>query len=187
MASVRLGADLFYISSGIDYTKSNEHSGMKSFGRNMHDISAVRRNPYQQVIEIIGKTLEPFDDDKLIPTYGFGMHTCKLPSSWWKATHAFFSSGDSTTGDKRAFPFLPDRSCNTFREVCSFHIHSVCALLLTLCTCFQVLARYTEITPHLKLAGPTNFAPLVSHFYRLYSPTKCAYPCAADSRSYSRC
>lgn len=51
---------------------------------------------YQQVIGIVGKTLEVFDDDKLIPAFGFG---------------------DATTADKGCFPFLPDRMCNTFREV----------------------------------------------------------------------
>ena len=29
-------------------------------------------NPYEKAISIIGKTLAPFDDDNLIPCYGFG-------------------------------------------------------------------------------------------------------------------
>ena len=32
-------------------------------------------NPYEIAISIIGKTLEAFDDDHLIPVYGFGMST----------------------------------------------------------------------------------------------------------------
>jgi E3 ubiquitin-protein ligase RGLG len=124
--------------SGIDYTKSNEYSGAKSFGRNMHDITAVVKNPYQQVIEIIGKTLEVFDDDKLIPTFGFG--TSATADSLLYLSLTPRGTGDSTTGDKRVFPFFPDRPCQTFREV---------------------LARYNEITPKLQLSGPTNFAPLV--------------------------
>ena len=71
------------------------------------------------MITAIGRTLEVFDDDKLIPTFGFG---------------------DVTTGDKKCFPFYPDRSCQGFSEV---------------------LSRYTEITPHMKLSGPTNFAPVI--------------------------
>jgi len=81
---------------GIDYTKSNLTSGLKTFGYCMHEISHTRMNPYQQVIRIIGKTLEVFDDDKLIPAYGFG---------------------DVTTTNKSVFPFFVDRACKGFEEV----------------------------------------------------------------------
>ena len=49
-------------------------------------------NPYQQVIDVAARTLEPFDDDHLIPCYGFG---------------------DMTTTDKGVFPFFPNEApCN---------------------------------------------------------------------------
>jgi hypothetical protein len=51
---------------------------------------------WQQVISILGRTLEVFDEDKQIPVYGFG---------------------DVTTKGTKVFPFLPDRSCNGFEEV----------------------------------------------------------------------
>jgi len=82
---------------GIDYTKSNTWNGKRTFAdRCLHDSTIGALNPYQEVIAIIGKTLEPFDDDKLIPVYGFG---------------------DLTTTDKKVFPFFPDRPCNGFEEV----------------------------------------------------------------------
>ena len=60
---------------GVDFTASNEWQGRKSFsGKSLHYISKNPRkwNPYQRVIRIISKTLEPFDKDHLIPAYGFG-------------------------------------------------------------------------------------------------------------------
>jgi len=73
---------------GVDFTKSNTWTGQRSFGgRCLHDTDTPTANPYQRVIEVIGRTLEDFDDDKLIPAYGFG---------------------DSTTGDSKCFPFHPD-------------------------------------------------------------------------------
>lgn len=77
----------------------------------------------------MGETLAPFDDDGLIPAYGFG---------------------DATTKDKGVFPFFPDRPCNGFEEV---------------------LTRYLEITPHVKLAGPTSFAPIIRETINIVKET----------------
>jgi len=84
---------------GIDYTKSNETSGRRSFqGKSLHTLVPQVDNPYQQVISILGRTLEAFDEDKKIPVYGFG---------------------DVTTKGNKVFPFFPDRSCEGFQEVLS--------------------------------------------------------------------
>jgi E3 ubiquitin-protein ligase RGLG len=81
---------------GIDFTKSNTWTGQDTFGgQSLHDCS--NRNPYQQVLDVIGRTLTPFDDDNLIPTFGFG---------------------DLATSDRSCFPFFPDRRpCQDFEEV----------------------------------------------------------------------
>jgi E3 ubiquitin-protein ligase RGLG len=58
----------------VDFTKSNLDNG----GRNLHDVSSHReQNPYEQVISIVGRTLEAFDSDGQIPLYGFGDKTTK--------------------------------------------------------------------------------------------------------------
>ncbi|AES72142.1 E3 ubiquitin-protein ligase RGLG5 isoform X2 [Medicago truncatula] len=105
---------------GIDFTKSNEWTGKSSFNRkSLHHIGSGQ-NPYEQAISIIGKTLSTFDEDNLIPCFGFG---------------------DASTHDQDVFSFYSEeRLCNGFEEV---------------------LARYREIVPQLKLAGPTSFAPII--------------------------
>lgn len=105
---------------GIDFTKSNEWTGKKSFGgQSLHRLGDTP-NPYEQAIGIIGKTLAPFDEDNLIPCFGFG---------------------DASTHDYNVFSFHHDNSpCHGFEEV---------------------LACYRKIVPHLKLSGPTSFAPIV--------------------------
>ncbi|KAK7306171.1 hypothetical protein VNO77_44094 [Canavalia gladiata] len=105
---------------GIDFTKSNEWTGRRSFNRkSLHHIGNGH-NPYEQAISIIGKTLSAFDEDNLIPCFGFG---------------------DASTHDQDVFSFYSeDKFCNGFEEV---------------------LTRYRQIIPHLRLAGPTSFAPII--------------------------
>ena len=46
--------------------------GARSFhGLSLHHIGDAQ-NPYEQAISIIGKTLAAFDEDNLIPCFGFG-------------------------------------------------------------------------------------------------------------------
>ncbi|TKY68545.1 E3 ubiquitin-protein ligase RGLG2 [Spatholobus suberectus] len=82
---------------GIDFTKSNEWTGRISFNnRSLHAIGNTP-NPYEKAISIIGKTLAPFDDDNMIPCFGFG---------------------DATTHDNEVFSFHDDHSsCHGFEEV----------------------------------------------------------------------
>ncbi|KAJ4884739.1 Ca(2)-dependent phospholipid-binding protein (Copine) family [Raphanus sativus] len=82
---------------GIDFTKSNEWSGKTSFnGKSLHALGRTQ-NPYEKAIFVIGQTLAPFDEDNLIPCFGFG---------------------DSTTHDEEVFGFHSDNSpCHGFEEV----------------------------------------------------------------------
>eukprot|EP01113_Clastostelium_recurvatum_P031005 TRINITY_DN3825_c0_g1_i3.p1 TRINITY_DN3825_c0_g1~~TRINITY_DN3825_c0_g1_i3.p1 ORF type:complete len:293 (-),score=39.56 TRINITY_DN3825_c0_g1_i3:48-926(-) len=82
---------------GVDYTKSNDSAGKRTFGgHSLHALLPGHPNPYMQAISIVGRTMEVFDDDKIIPAFGFG---------------------DKTTEDKRVFPFCPDRPCNGVQDV----------------------------------------------------------------------
>lgn len=65
---------------GVDFTASNEWQGRKTFEhKSLHHVfkNSKRCNPYQKVITSIGKTLAPFDEDNMIPAYGFGDKTTK--------------------------------------------------------------------------------------------------------------
>ncbi|XP_058227462.1 E3 ubiquitin-protein ligase RGLG2-like [Rhododendron vialii] len=119
-ALARAGLESSNLIVGIDFTKSNEWTGARSFhGRSLHHIGD-ETNPYEQAISIIGRTLSSFDEDNLIPCFGFG---------------------DASTHDQEVFSFYPDeRFCNGFEEV---------------------LERYRELVPQLRLAGPTSFAPVI--------------------------
>ncbi|GLE01336.1 hypothetical protein PINS_up010166 [Pythium insidiosum] len=59
---------------GIDFTKSNEWTGKRTFnGHSLHAIDIPgEANPYEDVIETIGATLRDFDDDNIVPVFGFG-------------------------------------------------------------------------------------------------------------------
>lgn len=118
-ALARAGLESSNLIVGVDFTKSNEWTGARSFShRSLHHIGDDQ-NPYEQAIYIIGKTLSSFDEDNLIPCFGFG---------------------DASTHDQEVFSFYPDeRFCNGFEEV---------------------LRRYRELVPCLRLAG-CKFNPLL--------------------------
>lgn len=115
------GVDNCGLIFGIDYTLSNKLQGQKTFGGSgLHDISSDKVNPYQEVICILGETLEPLDDDGIIPAFGFG---------------------DRRVKDQGIFPLKVEGECDGFAEV---------------------LEVYNQVTPTIKLGGPTNFAPLIT-------------------------
>lgn len=119
-ALARAGLESSNLIVGVDFTKSNEWTGARSFNRrSLHHIGNDR-NPYEEAISIIGRTLASFDEDNLIPCFGFG---------------------DASTHDQEVFSFLEDdKFCDGFEEV---------------------LRRYRELVPQLRLAGPTSFAPII--------------------------
>ncbi|XP_059663771.1 E3 ubiquitin-protein ligase RGLG2-like [Cornus florida] len=81
---------------GIDFTKSNEWTGARSFNKKSLHHLGDDLSPYEHAISIIGRTLSAFDEDSLIPCYGFG---------------------DATTHDQDVFSFYPDdEPCNGFEE-----------------------------------------------------------------------
>lgn len=104
---------------GIDLTKSNEWTGRHSFNRrSLHAIGSTP-NPYEQAISIIGRTLSPFDEDNLIPCFGFG---------------------DASTRDEHVFSFYPDhRPCRGFEEALSRYREIVPHLTLSGPTSFAPL------------------------------------------------
>jgi hypothetical protein len=83
---------------GVDYTISNTSAGKRTFNnQSLHSLSNQYMNPYQHVISVLSRTLERFDDDRLIPAFGFG---------------------DKTTKDEQVFPFFPDaRPCRGVDEM----------------------------------------------------------------------
>ena len=62
----------------IDFTASNKTAGADTFGGlSLHTLDHPGGNPYESALSIIGKTLSSFDDDNLIPAFGFGDQTSK--------------------------------------------------------------------------------------------------------------
>jgi E3 ubiquitin-protein ligase RGLG len=90
----------------IDATKSNTWKGSKTFGgRCLHAVDPHSAtdpedcvlNPYERVIQVVGRTLKHFDDDLLIPTFVFG---------------------DSETRDRSVRSLRPDgRDCSGFEDL----------------------------------------------------------------------
>lgn len=122
------GLDKANLIIGIDFTASNEWQGRKSFGgRSLHTISIDPKsnrihkwNPYQRVIRAIGESLENFDEDNLIPVYGFG---------------------DERTKDHSVFPLMEESPCNGVEEVLQRYTRAVASVALSGPTSYAPLIR----------------------------------------------
>ncbi|RZS29134.1 hypothetical protein BHM03_00062821 [Ensete ventricosum] len=116
--------------------------GKRSFdGQSLHKIGG-RPNPYEQAIAIIGKVLAPFDDDNLIPCFGFGDRKAsyalpltdfvsgfpkdrpplrpswKPPSTSWSEVEDNTMFGDGPWDDMRKFDDrIPARDFDNFQFV----------------------------------------------------------------------
>jgi hypothetical protein len=101
------GCDLIL---GLDCTKSNTWNGKTTFAPYSPNLHALVGdgvlNPYQQVIHIVGRTLEPFDDDNKIPTYLFG---------------------DAATKAVKVRSITGDEPCNGFQDVLDHYNREVSA------------------------------------------------------------
>lgn len=117
--------------------------GTRSFHRrSLHHIGD-EPNPYEQAISIIGRTLSSFDEDNLIPCFGFGDGNFLIKKIKHPILSIILQINETvcdkiiaaSTHDQEVFSFFPDeRFCNGFEEV---------------------LERYRELVPQLRLAGFT--------------------------------
>ncbi|XP_024006933.1 E3 ubiquitin-protein ligase RGLG4 isoform X1 [Eutrema salsugineum] len=139
---------------GIDFTKSNEWTGKTSFdGKCLHALGETK-NPYEKAIFVIGQTLAPFDEDNLIPCFGFG---------------------DSTTHDEEVFGFHSDNSpCTSFEDVLSCYRRIAPNLRLSGLSSFFVnfntslvksllpsLHQNHKLLYKFSSKGPTSYGPLI--------------------------
>jgi E3 ubiquitin-protein ligase RGLG len=107
----------------IDCTKSNTWTGAKSFGGQcLHAVEPGKLNPYQESLKIIGETLKEFDDDQLIPAFGFG---------------------DTRTKDREVFSFsgAPDGVCHGLDDVLRKYSAAIPDVLLSGPTSFAPAIR----------------------------------------------
>jgi len=151
----RAGLESSDLIIGIDFTKSNTWTGERSFGgRCLHALSCSGResesesertqNPYQRAISVIGRTLEAFDDDNLIPAFGFGDR-----ATTDKAVFALGGSGGGGGGGGGGGD-LGDATCSGFDDV---------------------LLKYEAAARRVVLSGPTSFVPLIDQAVSIVQST----------------
>lgn len=80
IAAIRkAGVESMQMIVGIDFSKSNEWTGEKSYHRSLHDISHGE-TPYVRALRIMSRVVKNFDDDDIYPVYRFGCLNTKNQS-----------------------------------------------------------------------------------------------------------
>ena len=112
--------------------------GKVSFNnRSLHAIGYTS-NPYEKAISVMGKTLSPFDEDNLIPCFGFGDGmSIPLKLNIWRSFYYFLIlpldlfSVIEITHDQEVFSFHSD--------------HSPCHGLEATLSCYRKIARNAKL------------------------------------------
>ncbi|ESU45162.1 Phospholipid-binding Copine Family Protein [Giardia duodenalis] len=79
-AALRLaGVESMQMVVGIDFSKSNEWTGEKTYQRGLHD-SKCGETPYAKALRIMSSIVSRFDDDDIYPVYRFGCINTKNKS-----------------------------------------------------------------------------------------------------------
>lgn len=117
---------------GIDFTKSNTWNGGLPFyqQKNLHSLHPYP-NPYQQVLDIMCPALRQFDDDGMIPAYGFG---------------------DNHTTNRGVFSLMQD---SAGRDAPCYELEGVKGAYDV------VVQRYNDGDRTYRMSGPTSFAPMI--------------------------
>jgi hypothetical protein len=145
----------------LDCTRSNELNTNKSYltkegkQRCLHDVSdKYDPNPYYKVIQVLGKHLEEFDDDKEIPLYGFGCNVSRdkyvFPYSDYEALKAADKAGKAGEKEKERLLAKDAEPCQGIEGV---------------------LQLYAAAQPNVRLQGPTSIAPAIDKTIRIVEET----------------
>lgn len=116
------GMDSSQMILAFDLSKSNQWSGMKTYGHSLHDLAM--ETPYERVCRLVAPFLSIFDDDGIIPAIRFG---------------------DSDTKDYRVLPLDPTTDyphCRGFEEVFLAYRKAVTTLRASGPTTMAPIIRY---------------------------------------------
>lgn len=102
----KAGIESMQMVVGIDFSKSNEWTGEKSYRRSLHDIRGGE-TPYAKAMRIMSRVISRFDDDDIYPVYRFGCINTKdktvLPLLYPDQEDPHFQGFDSV---KKAYEYI---------------------------------------------------------------------------------
>ncbi|KAL9857577.1 putative copine [Arabidopsis thaliana] len=135
-----------------DRRKQSRRVRARSFNRQSLHYIGTSPNPYQQAISIIGKTLYAFDEDNLIPCYGFGDGPTSFAPIIERAMTIVEESGGQYHSRGWSITFIP------------FFMYNVVVSLGT------ISCPWTTFTEYLiKIAAATIFICVYANFFPTHS------------------